>query len=165
MAHSRRSRSEQTTYGYLRYEYNSKDGGKNHLVLPLIRVSLKSDTDELSTIALVDSGSTDTLIPLELATLLSIEYTKGSNGSTLKVETTGAGGVFDCYRARIKHIGCVKEKHAFANLFGREILIPSRPDAIPYVILGRDTIFKKFDVTFSEKRHKLIFTKTGATES
>ncbi|MDG6934954.1 MAG: hypothetical protein JRN68_09695 [Nitrososphaerota archaeon] len=159
MAHTRRPPAEQVTCGYLRFEYNTPKGDKEFHVLPLIQVSLQSETEELFTSALLDSGATDTLVPMELAQILSLEFRKGPGGKPVAIETTGAGGVFGCYIARVKRIGCIKGKHAFASFFGREVLVPSTYGAIPYMILGRNIIFKAFDITFSEGRHKIVLTK------
>ena len=45
----------------------------------------------------------------------------------------------------------------FLKLYHRLILVPKKIDMIPYVIMGRDTIFKENDVTFFENRKKIKF--------
>ena len=41
----------------------------------------------------------------------------------------------------------------FRNLM---VLVPSRERDLPYVILGRDTVFKRFHITFKENIKKFV---------
>ena len=106
--------------------------------LPIVHVYLKSKAADFDTIALVDSGSDRTLIPREQAGILALNYAKNKEGKILKNETVGAGGTFICNIGMLPQLVLMKNSSARA-------------------ILGRDSIFKRFSVTFQENRHRILF--------
>ena len=108
--------------------------------------------ETFETDALVDSGATSTLIPKEMADLLpSLEYEEPG------VEVTGAGSRFSARQAKLKRITLIKNVTPFANFVEVKVLIPDSEGILPYVILGRDFVFRRFDITFYERRRKITF--------
>jgi len=108
----------------------------------------------LETVGLVDTGATQSLIPREIAEVLMLEYEEGEG------EVWGAGGVFTAQLAKLKKLVLLKNVTPFASFLEVKVLVPEREGILPYAILGRDYTFKRFDITFHEKRQKMTFTKT-----
>jgi hypothetical protein len=102
----------------------------------------------LTTIGLVDSGSTTTFIPLEIAEMLSLSIEKEESA-------VGAGGRFPNTIRRVD-IAILKGNTGVARFSNFPVYVPTEPDRIPYVVLGRDSIFRKFDVTFRENLERVI---------
>jgi len=99
---------------------------------------------------LVDSGATKTLIPKEISEILpSLKYIEGST------EVTGAGGVFFAKKTTLKKLVLIKNVTPFATFNQPEVLVPEHEGILPYVILGRDHMFRRFDIIFHEKRRKV----------
>jgi hypothetical protein len=122
------------------------------LLLPLVHVRIESLEETIETDALVDSGATRTLIPKEIAELLpSLKYEEQS------AEVTGAGGIFLAKVTRLKRLTLIKNVTPFANFVQIEVLVPEHEGILPYMILGRDHVFHRFDITFHENRRKLTF--------
>lgn len=113
---------------------------------------LVSGSVSLTTIGLVDSGATVSFIPTGLAEILDLP----DEGPQSVV---GAGGRFDAYRTTISKIEILKRRKAFASFKDAKVLVPRNPDAIPYVILGRDYIFPRFRITFIEEEQRMIFRR------
>jgi hypothetical protein len=144
---------------YLTYRYKNAEGIFRTIRLPLVNIYLKSPTADTETIALLDTGATKTLLPLEYAQILSLQYLTDDKGNLLKIETVGAGGTFYCLLALLQKL-CVKKKtKSFCTLTNIRVLVPAKEGVIPYVILGRDYVFNRFDITFHENRQKVTFTK------
>ena len=137
---------------YLSYSYRAKDGSVAAIRLPLVHIRIKSSETELETIGLVDTGATKTLIPKELAEILLLKCER-------EAEVTGAGGIFISREAKLKRLLLMKNVTPFATFVETKVLVPDSKDALPYVILGRDHVFKRFDITFHENRQKMTFTK------
>jgi hypothetical protein len=116
----------------------------------MVNVILVHNGVALKTPGLVDSGSTDTFIPIELANTLQLT----EDGESKAV---GAGGEFATSICDIDEIMIGRGNSTFLKLYHRLILVPKKIDMIPYVIMGRDTIFKENDVTFFENRKKIKF--------
>jgi len=96
----------------------------------------------------------------EHAEILGLTFDKDKEGHERKTETQGAGSSFNCRLATIQRIAVMKNVLPFCVLRDVKVRVPESYDIFPYVILGRDYVFKRFDVTFHEGRHKLSFTKT-----
>ncbi len=137
---------------YLSYKYQLKDGSFRFIKLPLVHVRLTSTESVFESVALVDSGATQTLIPLELAEILELQYEN-------KVETIGAGGAFQSLIAKLKVFEILKNETPFSIFRDVTVLVPESKDVLPYAILRRDHIFRRFDITFHERREKITFTK------
>lgn len=121
----------------------------------MIHIEILSPEEKIGTDALVDSGATQTLIPKEIAEILpSLEYSE-KQGS----EVTGAGGVFSAQITKLKKLSLIKNVTSFASFFNVRVLVPRSAEILPYVVLGRDYVFRRFHITFHEKRRKITFTK------
>lgn len=147
MAQKRRT----ITCKYLAYTYRGRNGSPRVIRLPLVHLYLESSEVATETVGLVDTGATRTLIPLELAEILSLRYEEG------EAETVGAGGTFLCRIAKLRKLMLLKNVTPFATFTDVEILVPAREGILPHVILGREYVFHKFDITFQEKRRKMTF--------
>jgi len=98
----------------------------------------------------VDSGATASIVPLELAAILGLDRGEPAVAS-------GAGGAFD---TRVEHIRIeVLAGGRIAAAFDGDVHVPIDEGGVPFVILGRDTIFLRFDITFREHQQTMVFQK------
>jgi hypothetical protein len=116
--------------------------------LPLLHIRLSVKESSLRTIGLVDSGSTSTFIPLEIAEMLSMPIEKEESA-------VGAGGKFQNTIRRVD-ITILKGFYPVAKFSNFPAYVPTELDRIPYVVLGRDSIFRKFDIVFREKMQRVL---------
>lgn len=116
--------------------------------LPLLHVRLTYRDASLRTIGLVDSGSTSTFVPMELAEMLSIPVEK-------EAQAVGAGGKFQ-NTIRKMNISILKGTSPVANFPNFPAYVPTEADRIPYVVLGRDSLFRRFDVVFRERQQRVL---------
>ena len=139
-------RVHQFTQKYLSYPFEGEQ-----IRLPLLHVRLKNRKNGLSlrTTGLVDSGATITFIPTDLADALDLERIG-------EEKSIGAGGEFDTWIIEGLIIEILKGSKVAVSLKGDDIQVPHNPDAIPYVILGRDLLFSIYDITFQENQLKTI---------
>ena len=147
---SRRKTRAAITCRYL--AYNLPGDTPKILRLPMIHIRLSSGKDSLTTTGLVDSGSTTTFIPLEIAEMLSLPIEKQDSA-------VGAGGRFQNTIRRVD-ISILKGHSVVAKFSNFPAYVPTEPDRVPYVVLGRDSIFRKFDITFREHKEKVILRGT-----
>lgn len=115
--------------------------------LPLLHVRLSCNKESLRTIGLVDSGSTTTFVPLELAEMLSAPIEK-------EEQAVGAGGRFQNTIRKLT-ISILKGKNSVLTFPDFPVYVPKEEDRIPYAVLGRDSIFRKVDVLFRERLQRL----------
>ena len=136
------------TCRYLNYRLPSG----RYVLLPLIQVELLSDKARFTTVALFDSGATDTFIPYELADILDI---LPKNPRSINVET--AGGSVGFFGVKLKRLSLLKGGKVFYEFPNIRVLVPSEMSRdLPYVILGRNSVFKRFYVTFKENIKKFV---------
>lgn len=136
-------------FKYLPYSLRLERGTVT-LFLPMLQIILRSaNGTELSTAALIDSGATTTFIPYELNEILSFPRIKGG-------ETIAAGGRFETDIVQIRKFSIMRGKNTVTTFYSIQAHVPKKPDQIPYVVLGRDYIFKRFEITFCERRKKFI---------
>jgi hypothetical protein len=109
---------------------------------------LSSRELSLRTIGLVDSGSTTTFVPFEIAEMLSAPIEKEDSA-------IGAGGRFQNTIRRLD-ITILKGVDAVTKFVNFPVYVPTEADRIPYVVLGRDSIFRKFDVIFRERMQRVL---------
>ncbi len=117
--------------------------------LPMVNIVLTHKGICFHTVALVDSGATSTFIPLCLSKELGIE---------LKVKNdhvTGAGGNFSAYITKIENLKVIKGQTTLTEFNNLIIRVPSKEDGIPFIILGRDSIFRRFSIRFDEHKQEL----------
>lgn len=110
---------------------------------PQVNIDLVIRKKKLTLTALVDSGADRTIVPRGVVEALGVDYDKlpavtDEDGAV--VTGSGAGGQFELKECRGKvrwHVQTVCESFWVG---------PN--DAVPWVLLGRDDFFKKFDVRF-----------------
>jgi len=118
--------------------------------IPLLHVRLKTATASLTTLGLVDSGATNTFVPTDLAEILGLQIDPKQATPSI-----GAGGGFDTVRFNLI-IEVLKGGNSIATFADISVFVPVNPDAIPYTVLGRDSVFLKFDITFRERMQRTI---------
>lgn len=121
--------------------------------LPLVHIRMRSGKTSFKTDALVDSGATSSFVPLEFIEILGLETKLGK-----EAEVVGAGGVFKARRITIDSIEILKSTVTFCDFKHIEVLTPQR-GTLPYVVLGRNSIFRRYDITFREKQKHIIFRR------
>jgi len=104
-------------------------------------------------LAILDSGADRTVIPYGIALQLNLFQFFTSRGFTRGVE----GKKIISYFCKVKKITLFHENKIFVEFKDVEIQIPLSSLTIP--LLGRDIVFKKFKVTFIEKRKEIILEK------
>ena len=126
---------------------------KKRFRLPLVHIRIKHSRNTIRTDALVDSGATTTFIPIELTEVLGIELPEETS------EAIGANGSFPIYRVKIDLIEVLKSRQSFCRFKDICVSIPAKKDSIPYPVLGRDSIFRCYDITFRENREHIVFKR------
>ena len=122
------------------------------ILLPLIQIELVSDTEQLTTIGLLDSGATTTFIPYEIADILDVipEETQSTDVQT-------AGGAANFFPVQLKRLSLLAGGKIFSDFRNFVVLVPSQRERdLPYVLLGRKSIFKRFYITFKENIKKFV---------
>jgi hypothetical protein len=142
---------------YLSYPLTQEDGSKHYIQLPLVHVILESRVEKVGTDALVDSGATSTFVPKEIADTISL--LPADTTSVRQSSASGAGGRFPTDVVHLKRLTLIKNVTPFAHFVEVLVHIPKEEGKLPYVILGRDHIFPKFDITFHENRRKFTCTR------
>ncbi len=68
---------------------------------------------------------------------------------------TGAGGQFpnDIYRYEIE----ILQQDTVVHVLRGTAFVPTDEGRIPYIVLGRDSIFQDFDIIFRERERRVIF--------
>jgi len=108
--------------------------------------------------ALVDSGATNTFLPYGLAEAIGL--IPRDKSKLKKATTTGASGKFPTLIIPLKRLQVFKENHVFETFQGLPIYVADNvKDPLPYVVLGRDSIFKRFDIMFNEGSRKMVFNR------
>jgi len=122
------------------------------ILLPLIHVELASDTEQLTTIGLLDSGATTSFIPYEIADILDVIPEKPQIAD---VQT--AGGSADFFPVRLKRLSLLAGGKIFSDFRNLVVGVPSQRERdLPYVILGRKSVFKRFYIVFKENIKKFV---------
>jgi hypothetical protein len=118
--------------------------------VPFLHIRLRTETGSLTTLGLVDSGSTNTFLPTEIGEILGLHIDPKDKQTSI-----GAGGGFDTviFKATVE---LLKGGNPFTTFENWPCMVPINPAAIPYTILGRDTVFARFDVTFRERMQRTI---------
>jgi predicted aspartyl protease len=102
----------------------------------------------------VDSGSTDTFVPLEIAEILDLIPASHDRGET---DVHTAGGSFRFYRVKLKNLSLLSGGSIFSEFSNLKVLVPQEMERdLPYSILGRNSIFRRFHITFVEKEHRFV---------
>jgi hypothetical protein len=124
---------------------------RRRIAFPLVHVRLRGRRGSLRTVALADSGATATFVPVELAREVGLPLSRG-------LPAGGGGGKFPTFEGRLSievlHGG--KVIHRFTRL---PVSVPRGGGGIPYVVLGRDSLFRAFRLTFDEHRQRLVLVR------
>jgi len=131
------------------------DPKTNHTYkLPLVHVKLIHGKQAIKSIALVDSGATTNFLPRELAEILEMDLNTNAR------DAIGAGGAFSNIPSRIDKVVLVKGRDSVYEEFDNlSVFVPVLPDTLPYMVLGRNSIFKRFDIKFVERQEKIIMKR------
>jgi len=144
--------SNEITCKYLPYFF-----GNQYRFYPMVNVIIESKL-ATGTRALVDSGATNTFIPYGLAETIGL--LPDDKSKLRKAMTTGASGKFETLIIPLKNLQVFKENHVFETFHGLPVYVANDvKDPLPYVVLGRDSIFKRFDVSFCEDRRRIKFAR------
>lgn len=73
-----------------------------------------------------------------------------------EVETIGASGAFETWKVKLDLIEVTKGGRPICEFRGLTVLVPTAPNTLPHCILGRDTIFMKYDITFREHKQEIV---------
>jgi len=120
---------------------------------PKIPITLSSGEKNLETLGLVDSGSDVTVIPLGIAEFLGINI--GGKVS----------GVSDFHEKKIEMAYSfvnlkIEKGDSVFRIFQMPVRIPLKEEEQPDgIILGRDGLFREFDVTFEENARRIVLQK------
>lgn len=115
------------------------------IFLPLVHVEVTSESETLTTIGLLDSGATMTFIPYEIADILEILPKE-----PIPIDVETAGGSCEFSIVTLKKLTLLSGGKGYSDFINKRVLIPKRERDLPYVILGRDYVFKRFHITFKE---------------
>ncbi len=126
---------------------------KGIIFRPKIPITISSGEKSLETLALVDSGSDISIIPRDMAEFLSLDL------------SGKLGEVSDFHKRKVELV------YSFVNVKiekGDTVFrMPQLPVRIPVkdedqpdgVILGRDSLFREFDITFRENSKRIELVK------
>ncbi len=150
--------AQRITTDYLWLPAKLPSGELKNFLLPLVHIYLKSNTGgDINTDALIDSGANVTFIQYEIANIIGIAPKNLSAAQKIPVQVAGA--IVNAVPIRVDILKIIKNVTPFYTFRGFAALMIPQEGAIPYSILGRDTIFRHFEITFCEKRRKMIFTR------
>ena len=139
----RRGRGLPFVQEYLLFTLN-----RRKLAFPLVHIRLRGRRGTLRTVALADSGATSSFVPVEIAREVGLHLVPGPTAG-------GGGGDFPTYDGHltVELLHGRKVVHTFRRL---PVSVPRDPGRIPYVVLGRDSLFRAFTVTFDERASRLL---------
>lgn len=143
---------------YLYYRLHIKDSVK-WVKLPLVEIRMKSPSAEYGSVGLVDSGSDRTFVPREEAELLGLKPQTLADGTKRTTEALGAGGSFACEIMSLPEMRLMRHGAQFQDFHGLPVWVPKKNEDIPYTIIGRDSVFKRFEISFNEPHRKITFRR------
>lgn len=120
------------------YQKNSQDQ-----YFPIVPVTLSYKLQKADTSALIDSGATISIFKEDVADLLGIKIENGE-----EIFMGGVGGRIKGYLHKLD-MEVASKKFKIPVIFSYEYLVSLN-------LLGRDTFFPKFSITFTEKDKILI---------
>lgn len=147
----------------------------------MVHIRLRQGTNSVRTDALLDSGATATFIPIDFMNMigfgLKTQEEKQAEAQQKEGEpvqppssqeqeekyksqdSVGAGGIFKTYRIDLDSLQVLKGTTAFCSFEPISVLVPSKADALPHVILGRDSIFRRYDITYREHQEHVVLRR------
>lgn len=72
-----------------------------------------------------------------------------------QAQAVGAGGKFQNTIRKVD-ISILKGTTSIVNFPNFPAYVPTEADRIPYVVLGRDSVFRKYDVVFRERQQRVL---------
>jgi|SRR5712692_824969 len=144
---------------YLYYKERHSSGEVRWVKLPVVAIDLKSQRAHYVTVALVDSGAERTFLQKQDAELLELKPLKNQDGTNRSAEALGAGATFTCDIMIVPELRLMKGDDSFHTFRSVQVWVPRDLDKIPISILGRDTVFRHFDITFQEGRKQISFRR------
>lgn len=125
--------------------------------LPILRVEVHIGKQSRRTIALVDSGCDTTIIPAErLAGFRGVRFTDLPKPEGSR-EGVGVGGIFETRLC--------DGRLTWRGLTLCDSFLVAEAECLPYVLLGRDDFFSRFDVRFRWDASPPIFGVEWLTEA
>lgn len=109
---------------------------------PIIKLDLYYKNNVSETSALIDSGATVSVFRAEMGEQLGIDIEKGQ-----EMYLGGVGGHIKGYLHKLE-----------VRIAGKKFLCPivfSREYVVSFNLLGREEFFKRFTITFEEKKNRL----------
>lgn len=118
--------------------------------LPMAHVILKHKKIIFPTAALIDSGATSTFLPRDFAEILHLDLSKEPDNAVC------ATGNFETISSLLDNCSLIKGKSSVFESFENMIVtVPVKLNTLPYMVLGRNSIFKRFSVKFLENQQKI----------
>ncbi len=96
-------------------------------------------------------------MPLNIAKTIGLFDEEEDKMITTK--SRSISGKFGVYYTTIPSLKVLHKQTLFDEFRNPTIRILCQNQGIDFIILGRDLIFNRYDITFSDKRKKLILTK------
>ena len=122
--------------------------------LPMLQVRLRHNEVSFRTTALIDSGATSTFVPTPMADALNLDL------SAKPDDATGAGGEFKNIKSELGVLSLVKGVQSIFDEFQNvKVWVPVNPEAIPYMVLGRDLLFRRYSIRFEEREQKVTLKR------
>ena len=124
--------------------------------LPMVHVRLIHKKETIETTALIDSGATTNFLPKELAEILAVDLS-GKHKSAI-----GAGGEFTSVNTIVGKCQLIKSQNTvFDEFVNLPISVPIKTQTLPYMVLGRDSIFRHFTIRFLENDEKIVLRRAN----
>ncbi len=101
--------------------------------------------------AYVDSGASHTFVPQRYAKLAGLL----DEGNAVKVQHIE--GSYEARMVAVRSMEIMRGQEVFENMRGQTVLVGESD--IQFCILGRNSVFRYFDITFSEKRRRVTLTR------
>lgn len=135
------------------FPYATEKVERGFVFRPKIPITLSSSEKSLETLSLVDSGSDVTVVPLGIAEFLGID-TSGKVSSVSDFHEKKVEMAYSFVNLKIE-----KGDSVF-HIMQMPARIPLKEEDQPDgVILGRDGIFREFDITFEENARRIVLQK------
>ena len=119
---------------------------------PYIPICIHYNGQSANTIALLDSGADFTIIPLFLAKRIGLDL---ANQELINISSIAQE--MDVYTTRADIIFYLEENQEY-TIKNVRIIVPNRSE-YNHTILGRESIFEEFLITFDEYNKKVILER------
>lgn len=125
------------SYGFVKYPLRSG----REIQRPVFPVTLTNDRQSIETLALLDSGADLSMIPRGVAEGLGIDVDACPEDDSNSVSGT--------FRIALHDLHVTLRQRLLQDTFAAQFQIPkSAPGYPPIVLLGREPLFRRYDVSF-----------------